>query len=201
MDLCLWCPNPRPSTQNISHWPAGSFLSAPPPWPLFSSSALIFLSLKSKILCFLWSHFSTQSSTMSMVLYSLVSQTHPVFLGYNLAVWEFGWSLEQVAYGGEANLSLLRSDWTPIWQGWFCIEAVWRWARASTWKRACLQPCKLREGVDFGPLSKCCFYITYKNCLMLYSCWSKYLVRCVVVYLPGSCDVGELDLHLPFQRE
>lgn len=45
---------------------------------------------KSKILCFLWSRFSTQSSTMSTVLYSLVSQTHQVFLGYNLAVWEFG---------------------------------------------------------------------------------------------------------------
>lgn len=73
---------------------------------------------KSKILCFLWSHFSTQSSTMSTVLYSWVSQTHQVFLGYNLAVWEFGWSLEQVAYGGEANLSLLRADWTPIRQGY-----------------------------------------------------------------------------------
>lgn len=95
---------------------------------LFSSSAPIFLSLKSKILCFLWSLFSTQSSTMSMILNSLVSQTHPVFLGYNLAVWEFGWS-----YGGEANLSLkalkgrldthlagIASVWLILY--WGCVE-------------------------------------------------------------------------------
>ena len=151
-----------------------------------------------------------------MISYSLVSQAHPVFLGYHLEITEVSWALEEIAYGDETNSitgvvrAILRDFWRQIGNPSIrdsssIVDFVLRLCGDGPEQAQGRKPDYSLVGwVKMGILvlsQRGCFYITCSDCLMPYSCWHKFFIGHVVNSFPWEMWSRKSDLPLHFHRD